>query len=171
MKDDAQYERFTRLFLLHEPEILQAVLAFVPQRTDARDIVQETAVMLWQAFAQYDPARPFANWAIGYARIQVRRFLRSGARRAALSEEAVAVLELEQEKRALAQEARASALRDCLERLPHPSRSIIEDYYFKEHPVETLALTHSRTAAAVYKTLQRLRAILLDCLNAHLSQT
>ncbi len=171
MNNDDQYERFTRLFLLHEPDILQAVLAFVPQRADARDIVQETAVMLWQVFAQYDPARPFANWAIGYARIQVRRFLRSGARRAALSEEAVGMLELEQEKRAVSQEKRAAALSECLDRLPQASRRIIEDYYFKEHPVETLAITHSRTVAAVYKTLQRLRAILLECANAHLSQT
>ncbi|MFZ4767262.1 MAG: sigma-70 family RNA polymerase sigma factor [Roseimicrobium sp.] len=86
------YERFTRLFLQHEPEILRAVLMFVPCRADARGIVQETAVALWQRFEQYDAARPFANWAIGYARMQVRRFLRSVQRESQLSEKAVEAL-------------------------------------------------------------------------------
>jgi DNA-directed RNA polymerase specialized sigma24 family protein len=41
------YERFTRLLLHHEPEILRAVMMFVPSRVDARDILQETASNLW----------------------------------------------------------------------------------------------------------------------------
>jgi len=165
MTSDDAYERFTRLFLQHEPEILQAVLFFVPQRADARDIVQETAVILWKHFGQYDAARPFANWAIGYARIQVRRFLRSTARRAELSEQAVTLLEGELDERGTGREQRDAALRECLERLPSASRGIIEGYYFHERTVEALATTHGRSAEAIYKTLQRLRASLLDCIN------
>jgi RNA polymerase sigma-70 factor, ECF subfamily len=170
MKSDAAYERFTRLFLQHEPEILQAVLMFVPKRADARDIVQETAVTLWQQFANYDAARPFANWAIGYARIQVRRFLRSGARQASLSEQAVTLIEIAQDERAGSKEKRSNALQDCLEQLPRASRDIIEGYYFHELSVESLAGNHGRSTEAIYKTLQRLRAALLDCINAKLAQ-
>ena len=168
MTCDPAYERFTRLFLQHEPEILQAVLVIVPQRADARDIVQETAVVLWQQFAQYDASRPFVNWAVGYARIQMRRFLRSGARRAVLSELAATLIESAQDDRAHGKEERDAALRDCLEQMPQTSRSIIEGYYFDERTVETLASTHGRSAEAIYKTLQRLRAALLDCINAKL---
>jgi RNA polymerase sigma-70 factor (ECF subfamily) len=170
MTPDDAYERFTRLFLEHEPEILQAVLVFVPQRADARDIVQETAVTLWQQFAQYDAARPFTNWAIGYARMQVRRFLRSGARRAVLSEHAVELIETAQDERAGWKEKRDTALRECLEQLPHASRGILEGYYFQERTVEALATTHGRSAEAIYKILQRLRAALLDCINSKVSQ-
>lgn len=170
MKSDAAYERFTRLFLHHEPEILQAVLMFVPRRADARDIVQETAVTLWQQFANYDAARPFANWAIGYARIQVRRFLRSGAREASLSEQAVTLIEIAQDERAGSREKRSTALQDCLEQLPQTSRDIIEGYYFHELSVESLSGNHGRSTEAIYKTLQRLRAALLDCINAKLAQ-
>ena len=170
MTSDDAYERFTRLFLEHEPEILQAVLVFVPQRADARDIVQETAVTLWQQFEQYDATRPFANWAIGYARMQVRRFLRSGARRAVLSEHAVELIESAQDERAGRKEQRDTALRECLEQLPPASREIIEGYYLQERTVEALAATHRRSAEAIYKTLQRLRAALLDCINSKVSQ-
>jgi RNA polymerase sigma-70 factor (ECF subfamily) len=165
------HERFMRLFLEHEPQILRAVLVLVPQRADARDIVQETAVALWQHFSEYDPARPFVNWALGFARIQVRRFLRSGARRTALSENAAALIESAQDERAASQERRDAALRECLAEMPQQSRAILEGYYFEERTVEALAASHGRTVEATYKTLQRLRAALLDCINGKLSHT
>lgn len=170
MSSTDDYERFTRLFLQHEPEILRAVLVFVPQRTDARDIVQETAVALWKHFEQYDPARPFANWAIGYARMQVRRFLRGGARRASLSEQAMELIESAQEARAALREKRDAALRECLHELPANSRDVITGYYFEERTVESLADAHGRTVEALYKTLQRLRAALLECINSKMAE-
>lgn len=164
-----RYEQFTRLLLEHEPEILRAVMVFVPERADARDIVQETAVALWKQFDQYDATRPFANWAIGYARIQVRRFLRSGARRSVLTERAAELIEQAQDERAAMNERRDAALRECLDGLPEQSRGIITGYYFDEQTVEGLARQHGRSVEAIYKTLQRLRAALLDCINAKLT--
>lgn len=165
------YERFTRLFLQHEPEILRAVMVFVPSRADARDIVQETAVTLWQQFDQYDAARPFANWAIGYARIQVRRWFRSVQRESQLSEKAVEALLIADDERADDKEKRDAALRACLEAMPVNSREIIEGYYFAERSVESLATAHGRTVEAIYKTLQRLRAGLLDCMDQKLAHS
>ena len=72
--------------------MLRSVLVMVPNRTDARDILQETAVALWRQFDSYDPQRPFVNWAMGFARIETRRFLARAQRRAQLSEKAMAVL-------------------------------------------------------------------------------
>ena len=39
-------QRFTRLLLEAEPVMLRSILVVVPNRTDARDILQETAVAL-----------------------------------------------------------------------------------------------------------------------------
>ena len=169
MPNTDRYEQFTRLLLEHEPEILRAVLVFVPERADARDIVQDTAVALWQQFDQYDDSRPFANWAIGFARIQVRRFLRSGARRSVLAERAAMLIEQAQDERAGMKERRDAALRKCLEALPEQSRGILTGYYFDERTVESLAQRHGRSVDAIYKTLQRLRAALLDCINSKLT--
>ena len=166
-----RYENFTRLLLEHEPEILRAVMVFVPSRTDARDIVQETAVTLWQQFDQYDATRPFANWAIGYARIQVRRWFRSVEREGKLSEKAVEALLTADDERADDKEKRDAALRECLDAMPQNSREIIEGYYFAERSVEVLAATHGRSVDAIYKTLQRLRAGLLDCIHQKLNPT
>jgi DNA-directed RNA polymerase specialized sigma24 family protein len=53
--------------------------------------------------------------------------------------------------------------------MPHNSREIIEGYYFAERSVEALASTHGRSVDAIYKTLQRLRAGLLDCIHQKLN--
>lgn len=163
------HERFMRLFVQHEPEILGSVLLIVPSRADARDIVQETAVALWQHFDQYDPSRPFANWAIGFARIQIRRFLRSVQRRAVLSEKAAEIIMLTEDKHSALIEKRTQALGSCLETLPENQRSLIEGYYFDEKAIAALASQHNRSTEAVYKSIQRIRLLLQTCINSKLT--
>ena len=54
MSNPCDHERFTRLLLEAEPTMLRSILVIVPNRTDARDILQETAVALWRRFETYD---------------------------------------------------------------------------------------------------------------------
>lgn len=171
MSNSNTYERFTRLFVQHEPEIIRAVMVIVPERADARDILQETAVALWRHFDRYDSDRPFVNWALGYARVEMRRFLRSRARRAVLMQNAVELIEQAQDDRAAIAAKRAVALRECLDRLPEHAAGVLRSYYFDDRTVESIALSQGRSVEAIYKTLQRLRATLLDCISSRLSPT
>ncbi len=170
--DTDDHETFMRLLLEHEPMILRAVMVLVPQRADARDIVQDTAVALWQQFSQYDRSRPFLNWALGFARIHIRRYFRSVERRGKLTEKAMEALliaaDQEAETVGLA-EKEAAALQLCLGDLPEPSRSIIEGYYFHEQTVEALGFRFGKSTEAIYKSLQRLRRVLSDCITHRLS--
>lgn len=170
MPDVDAHERFMRLFLQHEPEILRSVLVFVPHRADARDIVQETAVALWKHFPSYDPARPFVAWACGFARIEVRRFLRQAARRTGLTERAAEVLMAGEDAAAATSEERDRHLQECLGRLPEEQRRLLAGYYFEEQSVEALARVHDRSVEATYKMLQRIRRALLDCIQRKLSE-
>lgn len=158
------HERFMRLFLEHEPAILRSVLVVVPQRADARDIVQETAVALWRHFADYDPTRPFVNWACGYARIEVRRFLRTRQRRAQLSEAAAVALLTTADADAAWDEACDRHLQECRERLAPEQRRVLDGYYLEELSIKALAERHTRSEEAVYKMLQRIRHALLECM-------
>ena len=158
------HERFMRLFLAHEPAILRSVLVFVPQRADARDVVQEAAVALWRHFAEYDPARPFVNWACGYARIEVRRFLRRAQRRAMLSEAAAAALMASDDAQAAAHEERERHLAECRAHLAPEQRQVLDGYYVEEQSVDALAERHGRSVEAIYKMLQRIRHALLECM-------
>jgi len=48
-------QQFISLFLRSEREIFRYVAALVPNVSDAEDIVQQTALVLWQKFDAYDP--------------------------------------------------------------------------------------------------------------------
>jgi RNA polymerase sigma-70 factor (ECF subfamily) len=56
-------ERFVRLFVETQRQILRYIPTLVPDVEVAQEILQETAVDLWRKFDQYDPALPFAPWA------------------------------------------------------------------------------------------------------------
>jgi RNA polymerase sigma-70 factor, ECF subfamily len=167
--DAIRNERFMRLYVTHEPQILCAIMVLVPQASDARDVLQETAVLLWQRFDTYDTNRPFVNWALGYARNFIRRHFRNLERGRRLSDAAVEALLIAAEPRQAAAEQRAEALEACLREAPAASRAILEGYYFQHRTVEELGALYAKSAEAIYKIIQRLRMSLLDCVNQKLN--
>src|SRR6186713_3143202 len=71
----AAQQQFLSLFLRSEREIFRYVAALVPNVTDAEDIVQQTAIALWEKFEAYDPAQPFTPWACRFALNKARQWI------------------------------------------------------------------------------------------------
>ncbi|MFT5467780.1 MAG: RNA polymerase sigma-70 factor (ECF subfamily) [Verrucomicrobiales bacterium] len=158
------HERFTRLLLESEQVMLRSILVMVPNRADAREIMQDTAVALWRQFDSYDPERPFINWAMGFSRIETRRFLARQQRRAQLTEEAIAVLEQEMKQAPEFGAAVEDHLATCLGKLQGKQRRIIKGYYHDGRSPEWLSEQEGRTVDAIYKALQRIRRALQKCI-------
>jgi len=167
---NSDHERFTRLLLESEPVMLRSILVTVPHRADAREILQETAVALWRQFETYDPARPFLNWAMGFSRIETRRFLARESRRAQLSEQAMAALEHEMPHSADFDNALESHLATCLGKLNEKAHRLITGYYHEGHSPEILSEREGRTVEAIYKTIQRARRDLQACIEQQLAK-
>lgn len=161
------HQLFMRLFLENEPAVLRSVLVFIPHRPDARDVMQETALALWKHFHEYDSGRPFVNWACGFARIEVRRFLRGAHRRAKLTEQAMNALILSDSED---DSERERQLGECRSRLPTEHRHILDGYYVDEEAVEALAERHGKSVDALYKMLQRIRRMLLECMERKMTE-
>tara|TARA_E500000331_G_C17143388_1_gene663791 strand:+ start:287 stop:808 length:522 start_codon:yes stop_codon:yes gene_type:complete len=164
MDHQNNHERFTRLLLEAEPVMLRSVLVVVPNRTDARDILQETAVALWRQFDSYDPQRPFVNWAMGFSRIETRRFLTRQKRRAQLSEQAMELLERELEGDTSFAVEVERHLATCMQKLGEKQHALIQGYYHENRSVEWLAEQGGRSVEAVYKAIQRTRIDLQTCI-------
>ena len=162
------HELFTRLLLESEPVMLRSILVLVPNRADAREIVQETAVALWRQFDSYDPKRPFLNWAMGFARIETRRFLARQQRRAQLSEQAMEVLQQEMEEDPGFTSAIEKHLGTCLGKLPEKQRRLIQGYYHEGRSPQWLSEKEGRTIEAIYKAIQRIRADLQVCIESQM---
>ena len=82
----AAQQRFLSLFLRSEREIFRYVAALVPNVADAEDIVQQTALVLWEKFDAYDPGLPFTPWACRFALNKTRQWLERRQRWQALLE-------------------------------------------------------------------------------------
>ncbi len=164
MSNPCDHERFTRLLLEAEPTMLRSILVIVPNRTDARDILQETAVALWRQFESYDSKRPFLNWAMGFARIETRRFVARESRRAQLSSDAIAVLEQEMNDAPGFIVKVQRHLGSCIHKLGDKQRTLIQGYYLEGRSPKWLAEKGNQTIEAVYKSIQRARRDLQFCI-------
>ena len=158
-------QRFLSLFLRSEREVFRYVAALVPNVADAEDIVQQTALSLWEKFYAYDPTQPFTPWACRFALNKTRQWLERRQRWQLLLERGLAE-ELAQRREELRPEleARLRHLEGCLGKLPEEQRSLVEGYYYRRDGIEELATNSSRTVAATYKTLQRVRQALQVCI-------
>lgn len=161
----AAQQRFLSLFLRSEREIFRYVAVLVPNVADAEDIVQQTAVSLWEKFDAYDSNQPFTPWACRFALNKAKQWIERRQRWQALLEKGLAE-ELAQRREELRPEleVRLKHLEGCLNKLPDEQRSLVEGYYYRRDSIEKLAETSSRTVAATYKTLQRVRQALQGCI-------
>jgi RNA polymerase sigma-70 factor (ECF subfamily) len=161
----AEQQQFLSLFLRSEKEIFRYVAALVPNISDAEDIVQQTALALWEKFDAYDPALPFTPWACRFALNKARQWIERHQRWRVLLERGVAE-ELEHRREELRPEVelRLRHLETCLESLPQDQRSLVEGYYYRRSGIEKLAEDWDRTVAATYKSLQRIRQALQFCM-------
>src|SRR5436190_12311358 len=162
---DAAQQRFLSLFLRSEREIFRYVAALVPNMADAEDIVQQTALSLWEKFDSYDPNQPFTPWACRFALNKTKQWIERRQRWQALLEHGLAE-ELAQRREELRPEleTRLKHLQGCLSKLPDEQRSIVEGYYYRRDGIEKLAEKSGRTVAATYKALQRIREALQACI-------
>ncbi|MGA2554914.1 MAG: sigma-70 family RNA polymerase sigma factor [Verrucomicrobiota bacterium] len=163
----AAQQQFLSLFLRSEREIFRYVAVLVPNMTDAEDIVQQTALALWEKFDDYDPARPFTPWACRFALNKTRQWIERRQRWQALLERGLAE-ELAQRRQELEPEIeqRLRHLEACLGKLPRGQRSLLERYYCEHADVDELAGRSGRTVAAIYKMLQRIRHSLQACVES-----
>src|SRR5690606_2931930 len=136
----AAQQRFLSVFLRREREIFRYVAAMVPNVADAEDIVQQTALALWEKFDAYDPSQPFTPWACRFAVNKARQWIERHQRWKLLLEGGLAEeLAIRQEQLRPEAEARLRRLEGCLAGLPAEQRWLIEGYYYRREDISRLA--------------------------------
>jgi len=160
----AAQQRFLSLFLRSEREIFRYVAALIPNVADAEDIVQQTALALWEKFNAYDPAQPFTPWACRFALNKARQWIERRQRWQTLLAGGLAE-ELARRREELwpEMERRLAHLEGCLDKLPGEQRALVDGYYYRRTGIEALAGESNRTVEATYKMLQRVRHALQRC--------
>src|SRR5262249_43093597 len=131
MDSSPQHDRFVELFVRSQGRIYAYVATLLPNRDDAEEVFQQTSLVLWKKWQQFDPSRDFVRWACGMAHHEVRNFWRKQAPRGRvyLSEDVLAEVAGVRLDLHDVLEARRHALRRCLDRLGKNKRELLERCY------------------------------------------
>ena len=169
MLSGSDQERFMRLWTSAQPAVANYVHALVRDRGAAQDVLQETALVIFRRFLEYDGQRPFLAWALGIARFQVMGLQRDAARsRVAFDDELLAQFTDTWAELAPAMSDRGAALQACLDRLAAHARRLVQLRYFKDLTAEQIATRVGGNGPAVRVTLQRIREQLRTCVDRQL---
>ena len=169
--NNQHHDQFLRLFAEHEPALRTFVRSLLPSRSDAAEVVQEVAVVLWQKFAEFDATRDFRKWAFGVARYQALAHLRDRARdRHVFDDALVDRLADEAATAAPRHDAQREALEGCLQKLPATQRALVLAAYAGGVRMDELAAQRGQTAMSLYKVLHRIRRALLECVRRAAAQ-
>jgi RNA polymerase sigma-70 factor (ECF subfamily) len=156
---------FSELLREARARVFGYLLALVQNLADAEDLYQQTTLLLWEKFDQYEPGSDFGSWATTVAHYTALNFLRRQSRRRALFSEAAIerIAAAQKELKSSDCSARSEAIAKCLEALPARDRRLIRLKYETDRSVQDIARQQQRTAGAVYTALSRIRKSLLAC--------
>lgn len=161
---DARYEQFVQLFVAHEGKLRAFLRSLLPRWDDVDEVMQETSLVAWRKFGQFEPGTSFMAWVATIARFEALNHLRQKSRdRLVFSDDVLALLAQEGAGEADALERERTALERCLAKLSSSQRELLQLSYQPGVKFHEVAARAGKSVQAFYKTIQRLREALLDC--------
>jgi len=160
-----QHDQFMRLFIQHQPRIYACIRTLVFNRTDAEEILQETAAVLWRKFDEFTPGTRFDRWACHVAYLQVMYF-RQKLRRGSLMF-STPIMDALADQTAEASESFdevRAALESCINQLDDDDRDLLRRRYEPEATNRSVARAAGRSESAISRALHRIYRTLLTCI-------
>ncbi len=169
---DKNYSSFMKLYTLAMPPMRAYLRQLLPSWEDVDEVLQETSLVLWKKFEQYEEGTNFTAWACVVAKLEVLRYKRKKARdRHIFSEELLEILadETFANNDQLIKERKA--LKNCLNKIDDKQKQLTLSAYSGEKSIKEVAESFGRTATALYKALKRIRLNLLKCIKVEVQKS
>jgi RNA polymerase sigma-70 factor, ECF subfamily len=161
-------QRFMDLVVQHQRRLFGYIYALLQNVNDTQDLHQQTLMILWRKFSEYEEGTNFLAWATKIAQIEVLRFRKSqAASRVFLSDEVlsnVAESQLRHTSDPLT-ESRQSLLEQCVEKLAAGDRELLKATYRRDCRIKDIAAQGGRSAQSICNSLRRIRRALLKCID------
>jgi len=162
--------QFMELYSSHEVRLRGYVQSLVPRWSDAEDIIQQSSLILWKRFGEFEPGTNFFAWACQVVRFEVQKYRKSAAQNRMLFSDAFmdAVTAQTVEHRDELQ-SRIEFLQECVARLPQEHRELLRLRYDERRSVGSVAKVLNRPIEGVYKALSRIRLGLHKCISRRMA--
>lgn len=167
---DQKAEMFARLLGRCQRKVFLYALGLIHNAADAEEILQETNVVLWRKFDEYQPGTSFESWACRVAYFEVLKCREKIAReRRVFSTQLVETLAEDAEEVSQEFDDRRNALEGCLTKLREADRTLVLKRYQPGATTRGLAEASGRSVQGTRKSLHRIRMTLLECIQRTLA--
>ena len=142
------------------------ILSAIPNKEDAKDILQKTNFILCQKQNQFDPNKgTFLSWARQISKFQIMGHRTSHARSRICFCNELAETLMDEQFCDMEYRIKKRALRQCLVNLPPHQKFISELRYKQQLSLKEVALACNRPIGAVSATLHRIRQSIKTCID------
>ncbi|NLK42509.1 MAG: sigma-70 family RNA polymerase sigma factor [Planctomycetes bacterium] len=164
-------KQFFRLFMQHQRAVFCYILMNVRNADDARDLMQEAAVIMWQKYSVKDPEDRFSAWAVAIARNLIKRYYQRLKRNHLIfNDDLLAEIEDRSRVHLESYEDYLVALRKCLAKLDVRQRQLLNLKYERGMKVKEISMHVRRSTEAIYKIIARTQAALLRCIQKSMAE-
>ncbi len=165
-------DEFVKLLTNCQDRLYAYIVTLMGNRDQARDVLQETNIVLWRKVDSFKPGTDFHAWACKIAYYQVLAARRDATRsRIVFNDKLVEVLSTEVQDHQEGLESRRRALQNCIDELPARHRQLIQRRYLDAMPLKKIASELGRTVTSTTVALYRIRLALLQCVRARTAET
>lgn len=161
---DQNYEQFLKLFRTNEGRIFRFILTLIPNYSSAEDLMQDTMLVMWRKFSQFEAGTSFAAWGMQIARYHILKFHRK-ERPGVVHFDSKALVNILEHENGMdhKEDEYLEALGECTEKLQDKSKKLISHRYQDGMKVLDIAMKLGCTVQATYKAISRLHYYLLTC--------
>ncbi len=171
MDKNDHHREFLQAYTTHQPAVRAFIRRLVPSRSDADDILQEVAIVLWDKFDEFRADGDFKSWACGIARFKVLSWLRDRGRDRLVLDNDVVELIAEDSLQIESQlEHQRNALETCFEEIPTAERNLLAKAYRRDLKIKDVAQASGRSVGGFYQWLHRMRKLLFECITRKLTE-
>jgi len=171
--NNAETEReFTALYVQCQRRLYTYILMLVGDPLAAHDILQDTNLVLWEKFGEFQRGTNFFAFAREIARYRVLRYRQIHTRGLVLIEPELlnSLVDRVNDSEASSDHAFDNALKDCLAKLNDSDHHLIRQRYAPGFSVKEFAQQSGRSENAVSQSLKRIRQALRTCIERTLSR-
>ncbi len=169
--DQDRTKLFLRLLTAHQRSIYLYIRSLNANPADVDEIQQQTSMVLWEKFDQFEEGTNFKAWAFRVARYEVynhrSRQQKGGVR---FSDTLLENIAKEAESQSEHADDRAHALHECLGRLNAQDRDLIQQRFSAGASGQAVAARLGRSIRWVYKAVARIRKQLIACVDRKMAQ-
>ena len=150
----------------HQNKIYAYILTFVPNGTDADDIMQETVTVAWEKFETFQLGTNFGLWIKKIAHLKILEYRhKRRTLRVIFSDDLVRIMAEYAEDTLEQADSRLEALRTCLKRLRPDDRHLLRRRYEEGISIKRIAEQAERSVQGLYKVMVRIHDQLRKCVH------